>query len=529
MAAAPATPSPAGGDHPSPTGPAPGGRAASAPIMGRDHEPTIFEFSSPGRRAWSFRTTGVPEWEAADLVPEGARRDEPVPLTEVSERDLVAHVTRLSHRQYSVDLGAYPLGSCTMKYNPKLCDDAASMPGLTGVHPAAPPQCTQGWLELLWSLADTLCRITGMAAATLQPPAGAAGELTGLLLMRAYHQSNGETRRKVIIPDSSHGTNPASVTLGGYETVTVPSDHRGLVDLEALRARLDGDVAGIMLTNPNTLGLFEEDIADIAAAVHDVGGLLYYDGANLNAILGVTRPGDMGFDVVHMNLHKTFAVPHGGGGPGAGPVAVSARLADFLPGPIPVRHADGSFAWSTPSRSIGRVHSWHGNALALARAWSYILANGGDGLRRVAEGAVLNANWLRHQLRGVYDLPYDRPNMHEFVASTTSLKKAKGVRALDVGKRLLEEGFHAPTVYFPLIVDEALMIEPTETESPQTVAALAQSLLDIAADAEGVPAQAPRTTPVGRVDEARAARTLLPTWDSVVAGGKGGPATPESR
>jgi glycine dehydrogenase subunit 2 len=478
----------------------------------------VFEYSSPGRAAWSFRTTGVPEWDATELVPAGWLRAEPIPLTEVSERDLVAHVTRLSHRQYSVDLGAYPLGSCTMKYNPKLCDDAASLPGLTRAHPATPAPLAQGWLELLWSLADTLCRITGMAAATLQPPAGAAGELTGLLLMRAFHESRGQTRHKVIIPDSAHGTNPASVTLGGYQTVTVPSDSRGLVDLDALRARLDPDVAGIMLTNPNTLGLFEEDIADIAAEVHQVGGLLYYDGANLNAILGVTRPGDMGFDIVHMNLHKTFAVPHGGGGPGAGPVAVSARLADFLPGPIPQRQPDGMFTWSTPARSIGRVHSWHGNTLALARAWSYILANGGDGLRRVAEGAVLNANWLRHQLRGVYDLPYDRPNMHEFVASTTALKKAKGLRALDVAKRLLEEGFHAPTVYFPLIVDEALMIEPTETESPQTVAALAEALLAIAADDPGVAEQAPRTTPVGRVDEARAARDLQPTWDAVLAG-----------
>jgi glycine dehydrogenase subunit 2 len=497
--------------------PAPGGRATSAPVVGRAHEPTIFEYSSPGRQAWSFRTTGVPEWDAEELVPNGWLRDEPIPLTEVSERDLVAHVTRLTHRQYSVDLGAYPLGSCTMKYNPKLCDDAAALPGLTAAHPATPEHLTQGWMELLWSLGDTLCRITGMAAATLQPPAGAAGELTGLLLMRAYHESKGESRHKVIIPDSAHGTNPASVTLGGYETVTVPSDHRGLVDLDALRARLDDDVAGIMLTNPNTLGLFEEDIAEMAAAVHQVGGLLYYDGANLNAILGVTRPGDMGFDIVHMNLHKTFAVPHGGGGPGAGPVAVSARLAEFLPGPRPERLPDGSFTWTTPPRSIGRIHTWHGNALALARAYSYILANGGDGLRRVAEGAVLNANWLRQQLRGTYDLPYDRPNMHEFVASTTTLKKAKGVRALDVAKRLLEEGFHSPTVYFPLIVDEALMIEPTETESPQTVAALAEALIAIAADPEGVPALAPRTTPVGRVDEARAARTLLPTWDAVAA------------
>ena len=494
---------------------APAGKATSAPLLGRQAEPTVFEYSVPGRRAWSFRTTGLPEWEAADLVPERFLRSAPLELAEVSERDLVAHVTRLSHRQYSVDLGAYPLGSCTMKYNPKLCDDAASIPGLAGVHPATPAQYAQGWLELLWSLADTLCEITGMYAATLQPPAGAAGELTGLLLMRAWHESRGERRHKVIIPDSAHGTNPASVTLGGYTTVTVPSDERGLVDLDALRARLDDDVAGIMLTNPNTLGLFEEDISSIARAVHEVGGLLYYDGANLNAILGVTRPGDMGFDIVHMNLHKTFAVPHGGGGPGAGPVAVSERLSDFLPGPLPRRNDDGTFDWFTPSRSIGRIHTWHGNALALARAFAYIQANGGDGLRRVAEAAVLNANWLRHRLRGVYDLPYDRPNMHEFVASTTSLKKEKGLRALDVGKRLLEEGFHAPTVYFPLIVDEALMIEPTETESPETVAALADALISIAGDAPGEAEKAPRTTPIGRVDEARAARVLLPTWDAV--------------
>jgi glycine dehydrogenase subunit 2 len=369
-------------------------------------------------------------------------------------------------------------------------------------------------MELLADLADVLCRITGMHAATLQPPAGAAGELTGLLLMRAFHTHNGETRTKVIIPDSAHGTNPASVTLGGYQTITVPSDDRGCVDLAALRERLDGDVAGIMLTNPNTLGLFEEDIAAIARAVHDVGGLLYYDGANLNAILGVTRPGDMGFDIVHMNLHKTFAVPHGGGGPGAGPVAVSARLAPFLPGPLPVADEEGMYRWRTPERSIGRVHSWHGNALALARAYSYILANGGDGLRRVADAAVLNANWIRHRLRGVYDIPYDRPNMHECVVSAANLKRSSGVRAVDVAKRLLEEGFHAPTVYFPLTVDEALMIEPTETESPQTIAALADALERIAQESADDVHDAPRSTPVSRVDEARAARRLIPTWDA---------------
>ena len=365
---------------------APGGRAASAPLIGHEEEPTIFDFSVPGRRAASFRTTGVPEWTAEELVPIEELRPEPPAVAEISERDLVGHMTRLSHRQYSVDLGAYPLGSCTMKYNPKLCDEAAALPGLSQVHPATPAAYAQGWLELLWTLSDALCRVTGMHAATLQPPAGASGELTGLLLIRAWHRQHGRSPRKILIPDSAHGTNPASVSLAGFDTVSVPSDSRGLVSTAELRRHLDDDVAGIMLTNPNTLGLFEEDIAQLAESVHDVGGLLYYDGANLNAILGVTRPGDMGFDIVHMNLHKTFAVPHGGGGPGAGPVAVTQELAELLPGPVPTRLDDGSYTWATPERSIGRVHGWHGNALALARAWAYIIANGADGLSRVLAG-----------------------------------------------------------------------------------------------------------------------------------------------
>ncbi len=491
--------------------------------MGHEHEPTLFDLSVKGRRAASFRTSGLPEWGAEELVPAEflAPEDETVELPEVSERDLVAHFTRLTHRQYSVDLGAYPLGSCTMKYNPKSCDLAASLPEFANVHPAAPPSCSQGWLELLVELEEALCEITGMVAATLQPSAGAAGELTGLLLMRAYHSAKGEgtSRTRVIIPNSAHGTNPASVTLGGYKVATVGTNSRGGVDLDALKATLGPDVAGIMLTNPSTLGLFEEDIVEIASAVHDAGGLLYYDGANLNPILGVVRPGDMGFDIVHLNLHKTFATPHGGGGPGAGPVAVDERLREFLPGPRPARLGDGRFGWQMPARSIGRVHAWHGNALVLLRAWTYIRLNGGDGLRSVAEMATLNANWMKERLRGTYDIPYDRPVMHECVVSAHGLAKETGVRALDVAKRLLELGFHAPTVYFPLIVEEALMIEPTETESPQTLDALAGAFLQIASEARagaagaGAAHDAPSTTPVGRVDEARAARHLIATID----------------
>ncbi len=498
------------------TGPS-GGQAWSASVIGRHHEPVVYELSSPGRRSWSFRTTGMPEWDATDLVPADHLADEPPALPEVSERDLVAHVTRLTQRNYSVDLGAYPLGSCTMKYNPKLCDVASSVPGLTGVHPAQPGEQTQGWLRLLVELEDALCRITGMAAATLQPAAGAQGELTGLLLMRAWHDAAGSPRTKVLIPDSAHGTNPASVTLAGYQTVEVPSDRRGLVDLDALRTLVDDDVAGLMLTNPNTLGLFETDIVEIARLVHEAGGLLYYDGANLNAILGEVRPGDMGFDIVHMNLHKTFAVPHGGGGPGAGPVAVAPRLVEFLPGPRPQLDPETNrYTLTTPPRSIGRIHGWHGNALALARAYAYIRANGGDGLQLVAQTAVLNARYLKERVRDVFDLPYDEPCMHEFVASAANVKRATGVKALDLAKRLIEEGFHPPTMYFPLIVDEALMVEPTETESPQTVEAMAQAFERIVTEAEadgGAAARAaPRTTPVSRVDEVQAAKKLRLRW-----------------
>ena len=495
----------------------PGGRAASAPLMGHETEPTLFEMSVPGRSAFQLRTTGVPATPLDELVPANHRNPEVIDVAEVSERDLVAHFTRLSHRQFSVDLGMYPLGSCTMKYNPKFCDAVAADPALNTVHPGAPASLTQGWLEILVTLEEKLCAITGMAAATLQPAAGAAGELTGLLLIRAYHRANGDARTRIIIPDSAHGTNPASVTLGGYEVTTVPSNERGLVDLDALKSALCPDVAGIMLTNPNTLGLFEEEITEIAAAVHEAGGLLYYDGANLNAILGSVRPGDMGFDVVHMNLHKTFATPHGGGGPGAGPVAVAPHLVEFLPGPRATRLDDGSFDWRTPPRSIGRVHGWHGNAMVLARALAYIDVHGGDGLTRVSQHAVLNANWLRVRLAATLPAAFDRTCMHECVLTATPLKHEYGVRGLDVAKALMEEGFHAPTVYFPLIVDEALMFEPTETESLQTLEALAQAIERIAQrcvdDPDGLH-HAPQTTPVSRLDEARAARHLIATEDA---------------
>ena len=496
---------------------APGGRAISAPIVGTGTEPTIFELSVPGRSSFQLRTTGVPALSLRDLVPHDHLGDKVIDIAEVSERDLVAHFTRLSHRQFSVDLGAYPLGSCTMKYNPKFCDSVAADPGLNTAHPGAPAELVQGWLEIFVSLEEKLCAITGMSAATLQPAAGAAGELTGLLLMRAFHEANGDVRRRIIIPDSAHGTNPASVTLGGYDVTTIPSDERGLVDLQALRSALGPDVAGIMLTNPNTIGLFEEEIKEIAAAVHEVGGLLYYDGANLNAILGIVRPGDMGFDIVHMNLHKTFATPHGGGGPGAGPVAVSERLREFLPGPRAVRLDDGHYVWSTPVQSIGRVHSWHGNSMVLARALAYINVHGSDGLKRVAQYAVLNANWLKERLRDVLPAAYDRTCMHECVLSASALKSETGVRALDIAKSLLDEGFHSPTVYFPLIVDEALMFEPTETESLQTLESLAASIETILErariDASAVQS-APQNTPVTRVDEAKAARQLISTEDA---------------
>jgi glycine dehydrogenase subunit 2 len=443
-------------------------------------------------------------------------RAQPPALPEVSEVDLVRHYTRLSQQNYGLDTGFYPLGSCSMKYNPKVAETAANLPGFARLHPLQPESTSQGTLELLWRLEEALCAITGMARATLQPPAGACGEMTGLLLMRAYHAAAGAERRTVLIPDSAHGTNPASVQLGGYTAVPVPSTADGLVDVDALRRLVNEDVAGLMLTNPNTLGLFERDIERITRTVHDVGGLVYYDGANLNAIMGRTRPGDMGFDIVHINTHKTFATPHGGGGPGAGPVGVVEELVPFLPVPRIERSGDTFSLVDNAERSIGRMHGFHGNVGVLVRAYVYVFLHGADGLRHVSDRAVLNANYLAALVQDVFPLAYpDAPPMHEFVSTAAPLERATGIRAMDVAKRLIDLGFHPSTVYFPLVVDEALMIEPTETETKETLDAFAAALAQTAAEAKTDPGAlraAPITTPVGRLEEARAARHLQLHW-----------------
>jgi glycine dehydrogenase subunit 2 len=483
-------------------------RSRGAPIAGR----TLRERSKPGRSASTFAELDVPDVE----VPQEHRRETEPGLPRVSEVDIVRHFTRLAQVNYGIDTGFYPLGSCSMKYNPKVAETVAALPGFARLHPHQPEDTVQGALELLWRLERALCEITGMARVTFQPPAGASGELTGLLIMRAFHERQGRPRRTVIIPDSAHGTNPASVTLSGYKVVQVPSDRRGLVDMAQLERLVDEDVAGLMLTNPNTLGLFEEEIERIADLVHGVGALLYYDGANLNAIIGRVRPGDMGFDIVHMNTHKTFATPHGGGGPGAGPVAVNERLERFLPAPVLGYDPEGDrYFWDRDRPdSIGHVHGFHGNFGVLVRAYAYVFAHGRNGLREVGERAVLNANYLARRVTGAYPLAYQGRPMHEFVSTAKPLRR-HGVRATDVAKRIVDLGFHPSTVYFPLVVEEALMVEPTETESKETLDAFAEALLQVAREAEQDPDllhDAPVTTPVRRLDEARAARELRLTW-----------------
>ena len=470
----------------------------------RTVEPFIWELSVPGRVGVSLPEADVPEYPLPGEIP---LRTE-LPLPEVSELDVVRHFTRLSRLNFSIDTHMYPLGSCTMKYNPKVNDAVSSLPGFSEAHPLLSEELCQGSLELLYRLQTALAELSGFQAVSLQPAAGAQGELAGVLMIRAYHLDRGDRKRtRILIPDSAHGTNPASVSMAGFTAEQIPSDKRGNVDLAVLRERCDDTVAGLMITNPNTLGLFEEQIEEVTAIVHQAGGLVYGDGANFNALLGYLKPAHVGIDVMHFNLHKTFSTPHGGGGPGAGPVGAGPALAPYLPGPI-VRTVEPDVRYTLfyPEKSIGRLKSFYGNFGVLVRAFTYILQMGGEGLRAVAEHAVLNANYLKHLIEKRYRIPYNRPCMHEFVATGDV---APGVHTMDIAKRLLDYGFHPPTVYFPLIVKEALMIEPTETESRQTLEAFAEALLKIAEEAVSSPEllhEAPHDTPVGRLDEVRAAR-----------------------
>ncbi|MEW5796730.1 MAG: aminomethyl-transferring glycine dehydrogenase subunit GcvPB [Candidatus Zixiibacteriota bacterium] len=471
----------------------------------------IYEKSSAGRKGYNLPATRQSDAEILKGIPERFRRTQEAALPEVAEPEVVRHYVRLSTRNHHIDKGFYPLGSCTMKYNPKLNDAAASLRGFQSHHPLTPCSRSAGSLQLMWDLMGFLKEVSGFHAVSLQPVAGAHGEFCGLLIIRAYHLDRGRNRRKIIIPDSAHGTNPASVTSIGYTTVEVKSNERGIISPDAVAAVLDDDVAGMMMTNPNTLGLFESNVEQIARMVHDAGGLMYMDGANLNANMGIFRPGDVGFDIMHFNLHKTFSTPHGGGGPGAGAVGVTAELEKFLPFPVLEKDRDGKlfFNYDRP-KSIGRLSTFYGNFGNMVRAYAYIRSLGGDGLREVSENAVLNANYLKELLKQDYDLPYDRHCMHEFVLSGNRQKKL-GVKTSDISKRLLDFGVHAPTNYFPLIVPEALMIEPTETESCETLEQFAEIMVQIAREAETDPqivTSAPHNTPVRRLDETLAARTL---------------------
>ncbi len=473
-------------------------------------QPLIFELSREGRIGYSLPENDVPEIDLADIFPAEFIRTEEPNLPEVSELDIMRHYTALSNRNHGVDSGFYPLGSCTMKYNPKINENVARFPGFAHIHPLQDESTVQGALELMHDLQEHLIEITGMDEVTLQPAAGAHGEWTGLMMIRAYHEANNDTKRtKVIVPDSAHGTNPASATVAGLETITVKSDENGLVDLEDLRRVVGEDTAALMLTNPNTLGLFEENILEMARIVHEAGGKLYYDGANLNAVLSKARPGDMGFDVVHLNLHKTFTGPHGGGGPGSGPVGVKADLIPYLPKPLVVKKEDGSFGFDYDRpESIGRVKPFYGNFGINVRAYTYIRSMGPDGLKAVTEYAVLNANYMMRRLAEHYDLPFDRHCKHEFVLSGKRQKKL-GVRTLDIAKRLLDFGYHPPTIYFPLNVEECIMIEPTETESKETLDSFIEAMIQIAKEAEENPEvvqEAPHTTVIKRLDETLAAR-----------------------
>lgn len=481
----------------------------------KEYSKLIFEISKEGRKAYTLPECDVPCSNTYDFLPEELRRKSDLTLPEVSEVDVTRHYTLLSNKNYGVDTGFYPLGSCTMKYNPKLNEDVAKDTHFTNLHPYQPEETVQGSLELIYDLSHMLCEITGMDAITLHPAAGAHGELTGLMLIKAYHESRGDlNRKKIIVPDSAHGTNPASAAVAGFEVLEVKSDENGLVDIESLKAVLDSSIAGLMLTNPNTLGLFESNIEEIAKLVHEAGGLLYYDGANMNAIMGISRPGDMGFDVMHLNLHKTFSTPHGGGGPGSGPVGVKKSLIPFLPVPVIEKEEDSFVLSYDKPQSIGKIKSFYGNFNVMVRAYTYILSMGAEGLKKASQMAVLNANYIKEKLKKYYNLPYDVACKHEFVLGGL-ITDNHDISTVDVAKRLLDYGYHPPTIYFPLIVDNAIMIEPTETESIETLDEFIDAMIKIAKEAKENPdllKAAPHNTPVRRLDEVKAARTPVLKW-----------------
>ena len=469
----------------------------------------IFERSVPGRRCSILPECDVPVIGTGEKPLSAAGRKSPLRLPQVSENDISRHYTALANATHGVNDGSYPLGSCTMKYNPKLNDEMASLPGFTRIHPLQPEETVQGCLHVLHDAERVFCEITGMDAMTFQPAAGAHGEFTGLLLIRAYHESRGDVKRtKIIVPDSAHGTNPASATMAGYQVINIPSTKEGCVDLEALRAAVGEDTAGLMLTNPNTVGLFDKNILEITRIVHESGGLCYYDGANLNAVMGVARPGDMGFDTVHLNLHKTFSTPHGGGGPGSGPVGCKAFLGKFLPGKE-IREENGVFYRADYEKSIGMVRAFYGNFLVVVKALCYALTLGAEGIRDAAHMAVLNANYLRVRLSEAYHMAYQETCMHEFVMTLQPEKEELQVSAMDIAKALLDYGIHPPTMYFPLIVHEALMVEPTETESPENLEELISAFMEIHRKAQEDPKwirSAPHKTEISRLDEVQAAR-----------------------
>ncbi|NFD28556.1 glycine dehydrogenase subunit 2 [Clostridium botulinum] len=481
----------------------------------KDYNKVIFELSSEGRKGYRLPNLDVPEVELSELLPKNLLREDDIELPEVSEVDVVRHYTALSNKNYTVDNGFYPLGSCTMKYNPKINEDIAALSGFSKIHPLQDENISQGALELMYDLKTRLCEITGLYDFTLQPAAGAHGEYTGLLIIKAYHEKRGDTKRtKIIVPDSAHGTNPASASVAGFDIVEIKSGEDGRVSIEELKKVLNDEIAGLMLTNPSTLGLFEKDIKLISELVHEAGGLLYYDGANLNAIMGIARPGDMGFDVCHLNMHKTFSTPHGGGGPGSGPVGVKKHLAKFLPVPTVEKENDKFILDYNRPDSLGKIRSLYGNFGVMVKAYTYILTMGKEGLKSASHNAVLNANYIKESLRDYYNIGVDDICKHEVILSTLK-ENPHHIATLDIAKRLIDYGVHPPTVYFPLIIEEALMIEPTESESKETVDEFIDAMKKIAVEAKENPEllhEAPVNAPVRRLDQVKAARKPILKW-----------------